>query len=126
MASRHRKKRKIDMMESWIAKFIAIITIVTFYGYIAMVTFYPFENKLNMEFVNLAMGWIGGVATAVITFYFGSSSGSAEKTEMLNRAMNKMPNHGGPYMNESHGNCQCKAGRHDDKENPTPRSSSNT
>lgn len=110
------------MMESWIAKFIAVITIVTFYGYIAMVTFYPFENKLNMEFVNLAMGWIGGVATAVITFYFGSSSGSAEKTEMLNRAMNKMPNqnHIGPYTNESSSQCQCKAVKDDDKESKTP------
>lgn len=110
MERRRRKKRNIDMMESWIAKFIAIITIVTFYGYIAMVTFYPFENKLNMEFVNLAMGWIGGVATAVITFYFGSSSGSAEKTEMLNRAMNRInpaPPH--PHMyTESSNECQCR------------------
>lgn len=108
------------MMESWIAKFIAIITIVTFYGYIAMVTFYPFENKLNMEFVNLAMGWIGGVATAVITFYFGSSSGSAEKTEMLGRAMNRMPP-SNPYMNEAPHQCQCKVVREDDnKDSQTP------
>lgn len=121
MERRRRKKRNIDMMESWIAKFIAVITIVTFYGYIAMVTFYPFENKLNMEFVNLAMGWIGGVATAVITFYFGSSSGSAEKTEMLNRAMNKMPNGPGPYMNESshQQQCQCKVVKEYDKDSPT-------
>lgn len=109
------------MMESWIAKFIAVITIVTFYGYIAMVTFYPFENKLNMEFVNLAMGWIGGVATAVITFYFGSSSGSAEKTEMLNRAMNRINPPSTPAQphtyTESSNQCQCK--NDDNKESKT-------
>lgn len=122
MERKHHKKRNIDMMESWIAKFIAVITIVTFYGYIAMVTFYPFENKLNMEFVNLAMGWIGGVATAVITFYFGSSSGSAEKTEMLNRAMNRInpaPTPSPQYTGESPQQCQCKAVKDDDKESKT-------
>lgn len=115
---KNHKKRGVHMMESWIAKFIAIATIITFYGYIAMVTFNPFDNKLNIEFVNLAMGWIGGVATAVISFYFGSSSGSVEKTEMLNRAMNKIPYQSNESTNK-HG-CKTVKENDKDKESTTP------
>lgn len=74
--------------EAWIRKFIAVVTVLAFFSYIGLVTFYPFQ-QIKMEFVNLAMGWIGGVATAVITFYFGSSSGSDEKTAIIDKAMNK-------------------------------------
>lgn len=80
------------MMSSWIAKFIAITTVIFFFGYIGAVTFYPVwccNHPINMEFVNLAIGWIGGVATAVITYFFGSSSQSAEKNELINKALNK-------------------------------------
>jgi hypothetical protein len=36
-----------------------------------------------MEFVNLAIGWIGGIATSVISYYFGSSIGSTQKNRMM-------------------------------------------
>ena len=87
MKARKRNKKKTQNMESWITKFIAVVTTLSFFIYIGLVTFYPFNRQLNMEFVNLAMGWIGGVATSVISFYFGSSSGSNEKNELLSRSM---------------------------------------
>lgn len=82
--------KNLDIMHSWIAKFIAISTVIFFFGYIGAVTFYPVwccGHQINMEFVNLAIGWIGGVATAVITFYFGSSQSSVDKNELLNTAI---------------------------------------
>jgi polyferredoxin len=93
MKRRKNKKPQADfIMNSWIAKFISIVTVLFFFGYIAGVTFYPVfccNHPINMEFVNLAIGWIGGVATTVITFFFGSSSQSAEKNELINKALNK-------------------------------------
>lgn len=89
---RRKNNKKNDIMNSWIAKFIAISTVVFFFGYIGAVTFYPAiccGSPINMEFVNLALGLVGGVATAVITYYFGSSSQSAEKNEMINKALGK-------------------------------------
>lgn len=81
------KTKRINNGEAWIRKFIACVTTVAFFLYIALVTFYPFNRPLNMEFINLAMGWIGGVATSVITFYFGSSSGSDEKNSIISKAI---------------------------------------
>jgi len=69
----------------WTPKFIALITITSFFTYIGLVTFYPFEHPLPMEFVNLAIGWIGGVATAIVSYYFGSSSGSKHKSDIIER-----------------------------------------
>jgi hypothetical protein len=89
---RNNNRLNNDIMGSWIAKFIAIVTVLFFFGYIGAVTFYPLwccNHPINMEFVNLAIGWIGGVATAVITYFFGSSSQSAEKNELINKALGK-------------------------------------
>lgn len=84
-------KKNVNNGEAWIRKFIACVTTVAFFSYIALVTFYPFNRQLNMEFINLAMGWIGGVATSVITFYFGSSSGSDEKNSIISKAIGNNP-----------------------------------
>lgn len=92
---RKKSKQQPDAMNSWIAKFIAITTVLFFFGFVGAVTFYPVwccNHPINMEFVNLAIGWIGGIATAVITYYFGSSSQSAEKNELIGRAIGKVNN----------------------------------
>jgi hypothetical protein len=78
------RKREMEVKD-WTPKLIGLLTIFSFFSYIAMVTFYPFHTQLNMEFVNLAIGWIGGVATSVVSYYFGSSSGSKDKNELLAR-----------------------------------------
>jgi nitrate/nitrite transporter NarK len=92
MKKRKNKNTAPDIMHSWIAKFIAVVTVLSFFSYIGAVTFYPLiccGKDMNMEFVNLAIGWIGGVATAVITFYFGSSQSSVDKNELINKAIGK-------------------------------------
>jgi len=75
----------VEKATDWTPKFIAMITITSFFTYIGLVTFYPFERPLPMEFVNLAIGWIGGVATAIVSYYFGSSSGSKQKSDIIER-----------------------------------------
>ena len=76
-------RRRKTVAEDWIPKFIAVSTVLSFFIYIGLVSFYPFTVPPNMEFVNLAIGWIGGIATSVISYYFGSSVGSTQKNRMM-------------------------------------------
>jgi hypothetical protein len=80
--SENARRRKM-VAEDWIPKFIAVTTVLAFFIYIGLVSFYPFTVPPNMEFVNLAIGWIGGIATSVISYYFGSSVGSTQKNRMM-------------------------------------------
>jgi len=59
--------------KDWTPKFLGIITIVGFLSYIFMVTVYPVDDA-NDDTIMLIIGQISGIATAVISFYFGSSN----------------------------------------------------
>ena len=58
---------------------LAYATLSMFLCYIAGVTFFPLLRMqgvmLDKEFVSLALGWLGGTASTVIAYYFGSSAG---------------------------------------------------
>ena len=58
--------------KDWTSKFIALIMVLFFCGYIAMITILPPEQN-SMELINLVLGYMGGLVSAVISFYFGSS-----------------------------------------------------
>lgn len=59
---------------------LAVITMLAFFGYIGLVTFTPVSD-LKSDFVNLALGWLGGTASTVIAYYFGSSAGQDAATQ---------------------------------------------
>ena len=58
--------------KDYTAKFIGIVMVLFFCGYIAMVTIMPPEQN-SMELINLVLGYMGGLVSAVISFYFGAS-----------------------------------------------------
>ncbi len=62
--------------EDWTARAIAILSILLFGGYVLLVTLQPADdNDLNV--VNLVLGYLGGIVSSVVSFYFGASkSGS--------------------------------------------------
>ena len=62
--------------EDWTARAIALLSIVLFGGYVLLVTVQPADdNDLNV--VNLVLGYLGGIVSSVVSFYFGASkSGS--------------------------------------------------
>lgn len=58
--------------KDWTAKIIGLIMVVFFCSYIAMITLMPPEQN-SMELINLVLGYMGGLVSAVISFYFGAS-----------------------------------------------------
>jgi len=58
--------------EDWTARAIAIMSILLFGGYVLLVTLQPADdNDLNV--VNLVLGYLGGIVSSVVSFYFGAS-----------------------------------------------------
>ena len=62
----------------WTAKIMGIATLGGFLGYIFLVTLQPPEQN-SESLINLVLGYLGGLASAVISFYFGASNGSGKK-----------------------------------------------
>jgi hypothetical protein len=51
---------------------LAIGTLLSFFGYIGAVTF--IDHTADLGLINVAVGWLGGSASAVISYYFGASA----------------------------------------------------
>jgi hypothetical protein len=63
--------------EDWTARAIAIMSILLFGGYVLLVTLQPADdNDLNV--VNLVLGYLGGIVSSVVSFYFGASKSSSK------------------------------------------------
>ena len=54
------------------ARVIGVATIGGFLGYIFLVTLQPPEQN-SEALINLVLGYLGGLASAIISFYFGAS-----------------------------------------------------
>ena len=65
--------------KDWTARIIGLCTIAGFLGYIFLVTLQPPEQN-SEALINLVLGYLGGLASAIISFYFGASH-SGDKGE---------------------------------------------
>ena len=63
--------------KDWTARIMGIAVIGGFLGYIFLVTLQPPEQN-SEALINLVLGYLGGLARAVISFYFGASNSSKE------------------------------------------------
>jgi len=61
--------------KDWTARIIGIVVIGGFMGYIFLVTIQPPEQN-SEALINLVLGYLGGLASAIISFYFGASHSS--------------------------------------------------
>ena len=59
--------------KDWTARIMGFATIGGFLGYIFLVTLQPPEQN-SEALINLVLGYLGGLASAVISFYFGASN----------------------------------------------------
>jgi len=61
-----------NFAKDWTSKLLGFMTIGGFLGYIFLVTLQPPEQN-SEALINLVLGYLGGLASAVISFYFGAS-----------------------------------------------------
>lgn len=59
--------------KDWTTRTLGFVTICGFMGYIFLVTLQPPEQN-SEALINLVLGYLGGLASAVISFYFGASN----------------------------------------------------
>ena len=60
-----------NFSRDWTARVIGLIMVLFFCGYVGLITMLPPEQN-SMELTNLVMGYLGGLVSAVVSFYFGS------------------------------------------------------
>lgn len=82
------RNREIQVRDK-VPAILAIVTLVSFFGYIGAVTFLSEAATSNKEFINLALGWLGGVASTVVAYYFGSSAGSEQKNRTIEQMVGR-------------------------------------
>ena len=58
--------------KDWTARIIGVFVVGGFMGYIFLVTLQPPEQN-SEALINLVLGYLGGLASAIISFYFGAS-----------------------------------------------------
>ena len=58
--------------KDWTSRIMGISVVGGFMGYIFLVTLQPPEQN-SEALINLVLGYLGGLASAVISFYFGAS-----------------------------------------------------
>ena len=61
-----------NFSKDWTARIMGIAVVGGFMGYIFLVTLQPPEQN-SEALINLVLGYLGGLASAVISFYFGAS-----------------------------------------------------
>jgi len=66
--------------KDWTTRTLGFVTICGFMGYIFLVTLQPPEQN-SEALINLVLGYLGGLASAVISFYFGASNSSDKDKE---------------------------------------------
>ena len=64
--------------KDWTARIMGIAVVGGFMGYIFLVTLQPPEQN-SEALINLVLGYLGGLASAVISFYFGASQSDDKK-----------------------------------------------
>lgn len=66
--------------KDWTTRFMGVLTLSGFMGYIFLVTLQPPEQN-SEALINLVLGYLGGLASAVISFYFGASHSPDDKQD---------------------------------------------
>ena len=59
--------------KDWTPRILGTITLIGFFSYIFLVTIQP-PDSTSDTIVSLVLGYLGGLASAVISFYFGASN----------------------------------------------------
>lgn len=72
LETKDKQDARKNFSKDWTARFIALATIGAFVGYVFLVTMQPPDQNSD-AIINLVLGYLGGMVSAVISFYFGAS-----------------------------------------------------
>ena len=72
LETKDKQDARSHFSKDWTAKLIGIVMVLFFCSYIGMITIMPPEQN-SMELINLVLGYMGGLVSAVVSFYFGAS-----------------------------------------------------
>ena len=72
LETKDKQDARTRFSSDWTARIMGIATVGGFLGYIFLVTLQPPEQN-SEALINLVLGYLGGLASAVISFYFGAS-----------------------------------------------------
>lgn len=65
--------------------FLVVSTTLGLFAILGLLVFHGVPDQ-SKDLINIMIGWVGAAWTGIVTYHFGSSSGSAAKTELLVRA----------------------------------------
>lgn len=84
IAERDRESARTMQVQtkSWIPGFLAVGVTIGFFGLLALIVFRP-PPAASAAMLNIMLGALATAWVAIVMFYFGSSAGSARKTELL-------------------------------------------
>ena len=68
-----KKDARKNFSKDWTARIMGIAVIGGFLGYVFLVTLQPPEQN-SEALINLVLGYLGGLASAIVSFYFGASN----------------------------------------------------
>ena len=72
LETQDRQHARTTFAEDWTARAIALISVGLFGGYVLLVTIQP-PDANDDGIVNLVLGYLGGIVSSVVSFYFGAS-----------------------------------------------------
>jgi hypothetical protein len=64
----------------WTARLIAVMCVLFFGSYIFMVTIQE-PNQNSDAVINLVLGYLGGIVSSIISFYFGASQSDSKNND---------------------------------------------
>lgn len=72
LEAQDKQDARATFAEDWTARAIALISVALFGGYVILVTIQP-PDANDDGIVNLVLGYLGGIVSSVVSFYFGAS-----------------------------------------------------
>ena len=81
------RKREIEVKDKT-PRNLSIAAFVGFFGILLSMMFYDFPDN-NHDVMMVMIGVLGGMVTSIVSYYFGSSSGSAAKTATIDKFLSK-------------------------------------
>lgn len=74
-------------VRDWVPSVLAIANMVAFVAVLALMLYFPIPER-NSQVFNILLGILGGNLVSVMTYYYGSSSGSKQKDQIIGKKLN--------------------------------------